>query len=188
MNRTGLGLAMGAGYALGRTRKLRLALVVGSLVAARRLHLTPRAVTDLVAGRLRDNPRFKEIGNQLREDLRGAGRAASGAVVERQLDAFADRLHVRTAEVRDRLVGVVPGGRDEEDVQGEGEDVGDRPRRKGASRKAPAKKAVARAPAKKTARKAPAKQAAPRGAAGKKTAAAQRTGAGARVQKGGGGR
>ncbi|MFM9613087.1 DNA primase [Streptomyces niveiscabiei] len=115
MNRTALGLAIGAGYLLGRTRKLKLALAVGSVVAGKRLNLTPRGVADLVSQQLQNNPQFKEIGDQLREDLRGVGKAATGAVVERQLDSLAGRLHGRTAEVRGRLDGVVPGvaGRDE---------------------------------------------------------------------------
>ncbi|WP_234537571.1 DNA primase [Streptomyces shenzhenensis] len=121
MNRMGLGLAIGAGYLLGRTKKLKMAVAVGSLVAGKRLNLTPKAVLDLANQQLRDNPQFKEIGEQLRHDLRGVGKAASGAMVERRLDAFADRLHGRTAEVRDQLAGVVPdtgglgGGRDEDE-------------------------------------------------------------------------
>lgn len=108
MNRMGMGLAVGAGYFLGRTRKLKLAFAVGTLVAGKRMHLSPRALADLVAGQLRDNPQFKEIGDQLREDLRGVGKAATGAMVERRIDALADRLHGRTAQVRDQLSGVVP--------------------------------------------------------------------------------
>ncbi|KOV66657.1 hypothetical protein ADL00_17960 [Streptomyces sp. AS58] len=112
MNRLGLGLAVGAGYVLGRTRKLRLAFAVGTLVAGRRMQLSPRALAELVSGQLANNPQFKEIGDQLRQDLRGVGGAATGALVERQLDTLADRLHDRTAGVRDRLGGVVPGQAD----------------------------------------------------------------------------
>jgi hypothetical protein len=108
MNRLGLGLAVGAGYVLGRTKKMKLAFAVGTLVAGKRMQLSPRALADLVSGQLRDNPQFKEIGDQLREDLRGVGKAASGAMVERQISAIADRLHGRTAEVRDQIAGVVP--------------------------------------------------------------------------------
>ncbi|MFJ4622111.1 DNA primase [Streptomyces sp. NPDC088812] len=121
MNRVGLGLAIGAGYALGRTKKMKLALAVGSLVAGKRLKLSPKALADLLSQQLRDNPQFKEIGNELRQDLRGVGKAASGAMVERQVNALADRLHGRTAQVRDQLSGVVPdvpgtrGRRDDED-------------------------------------------------------------------------
>ncbi|EPD67478.1 hypothetical protein [Streptomyces sp. HGB0020] len=105
MNRVGLGLAVGAGYVLGRTKKMKMAFALGTLVAGKRMHLSPRAVADLVSQQLQNNPQFKEIGDQLREDLRGVGKAASGAMVERQIEALADRLHGRTAEVRDTLSG-----------------------------------------------------------------------------------
>ncbi|WP_345562517.1 DNA primase [Streptomyces plumbiresistens] len=108
MNRVGLGLAIGAGYVLGRTKKAKMAFAVGTLVAGKRMHLNPRALADLASQQLKNNPQFKEIGDQLREDLRGVGKAASGAMVERQIDSIADRLHGRTSEVRDQLAGVVP--------------------------------------------------------------------------------
>ncbi|MFJ6392754.1 DNA primase [Streptomyces sp. NPDC091972] len=122
MNRMGLGLAIGAGYVLGRTKKLKLAFAVGSVVAGKKMNLTPRAVAELVSQQLLKNPQFKEIGDTLRQDLRGVGKAASGAMVERQIDAIADRLHGRTAQVRDQLSGVapqVPGLSDDEDEESE---------------------------------------------------------------------
>jgi hypothetical protein len=125
MNRVGMGLAIGAGYVLGRTKKLKFAFAVGTLVAGKRMHLSPRAVADLVSQQLLKNPQFKEIGDTLREDLRGVGKAASGAMVERQIDAIADRLHGRTAEVRDQLSGVVPevpGLSGDEDEESEGDE------------------------------------------------------------------
>jgi hypothetical protein len=124
MNRAGLGLAVGAGYLLGRTKKLKMAFAVGTLVAGKRMHLSPKALADLVSQQLLKNPQFKEIGDTLREDLRGVGKAASGAMVERQIDAIADRLHGRTAQVRDQLSGVaseVPGLSDDEESEGDEE-------------------------------------------------------------------
>ncbi|MER6714467.1 MULTISPECIES: DNA primase [unclassified Streptomyces] len=195
MNRVGLGLAIGAGYLLGRTKKLKMAVAVGGLVAGKKLNLSPRMVAELLQQQLRNNPQFKEIGDQLREDLRGVGKAASGAMVERQMDALADRLHGRTAQVRDQLTGVVPGGKDEdadaedaeyedEEPEDSGADEGEEPEaqepedsgpdegedededEEPEARKAPAKKA----PAKKPARKAPAKKAAAKKAPAKKAA------------------
>jgi hypothetical protein len=127
MNRLGLGLAVGAGYVLGRTKKMKLAFAIGTMVAGKRMHLSPRALADLVSGQLQNNPQFKEIGDQLREDLRGVGKAASGALVERQIEGLADRLHGRTAQVRDQLSGVVPdvpgvGGKAHGDREDEPED------------------------------------------------------------------
>ncbi|MGW7407793.1 DNA primase [Streptomyces sp. NPDC054833] len=198
MNRMGLGLALGAGYVLGRTKKMKMALALGSLVAGKRLHLSPRMVTDLVSQQLRDNPQFKEIGEQLREDLRGVGQAASGAMVERQMEALADRLHGRTAEVRDQLEGLgdigpekgseesedgqdeeetteEAEGREETDEAAEGDGAGSRTSGKDtaqtAARKAPGRDTAA---AKRVAKKAPAKRAAQKAPA-KKTAAKETT-------------
>jgi hypothetical protein len=197
----GLGLAVGAGYLLGRTKKLKMAVAVGSLVAGKKLNLTPKGIADLVSQQLRDNPQFKEIGDQLRQDLRGVGKAASGAMVERQIEALADRLHGRTAEVRDQLDGVVPGKGGDQDDDEEDEEY-DEPRNardddadedeepQDASgqdeddeeddeedeeppRKTAAKKTAKKAPAK----KAPAKKAPARKTAAKKTASAGKTAA-----------
>ncbi|MFC8519126.1 DNA primase [Streptomyces sp. NPDC057257] len=193
MNRVGLGLAIGAGYVLGRTKKMKLAFAVGTMVAGKRMHLSPRALADLVSGQLRDNPQFKEIGDQLREDLRGVGKAASGAMVERQIESLADRLHGRTAEVRDQLTGVAGKatglGADEQDDSEEPEDTEEEEPReeaeepeaeeespddeagrgsKGAAKKAPAKKTAGGKP---PAKKAAAKKTAPGRAPAKKTAA-----------------
>jgi hypothetical protein len=198
MNRVGLGLAIGAGYLLGRTKKLKMAMAVGGLVAGKKMNLSPRMVADLVQEQLRNNPQFKEIGDQLRQDLRGVGKAASGAMVERQLDAVANRLHGRTAQVRDQLSGVVPGGpeADAEDAEAEEPDAEDaeaeepdaeEPEDSGPeedpAKKAPGKKTAGKAPAK----KAPAKKTAGKKAAAKKTTVGNRGGsARARLPKGGG--
>lgn len=207
MNRTGLGLAIGAGYLLGRTKKLKMALAVGGLVAGKKLNLSPRAVADLVSQQLRDNPQFKELGDQLRGELQGVGKAASGALVERQISSLADRLHDRTAEVRGRLDG---GGEDRDgtdehadeepddrgpDDAGDDRD-GDGGRERGPDTARTAKKAAKKAPAKKgpAAKKAapakraaggPAKKTAAKKTAAKKTASASR-GARSRPSKGGG--
>ncbi|MEF9907586.1 DNA primase [Streptomyces sp. P9-A2] len=189
MNRTALGLAIGAGYFLGRTKKLKMAVAVGGLVAGKKLNLGPRMIGDLVSTQLRNNPQFKELGDQLRGDLRGAGKAASGALVERQLDALAGKLHGRTAEMRDRLSGA--GGRPDreaeddeydedeaaeydEDDEPDGEESEPPPERP--SKRAPSKEEAKKAPAKKTpAKKAPAKKAPAGKAAPAKKAAAKKT-------------
>ncbi|WP_200303120.1 DNA primase [Streptomyces adelaidensis] len=175
MNRLGMGLAIGAGYVLGRTKKMKLAFAVGTMVAGKRMHLSPRALADLVSQQLQNNPQFKEVGDQLREDLRGVGKAATGALVERRIEGLADRLHGRTSQVRDQLAAVAPedsasrGGGDEKRRSSHDapEDEPRPPRKRaakktaaGTAEKAPAKKAPAKkAPAKKTAAKKTARKA-----------------------------
>ncbi|MGV9878716.1 DNA primase [Streptomyces sp. NPDC003006] len=132
MNRLAVGLAVGAGYVLGRTKKAKFAFAVGTMVAGKRLRLSPKALGALVTQQLENNPQFKEIGDQLRQDMRGVGKAATGSLLNRQLEGLADRLHDRTLDVQDRISGVVPDGakravgRDEQNAdedadEGEGE-------------------------------------------------------------------
>ncbi|QDQ14567.1 DNA primase [Streptomyces spectabilis] len=154
MNRLAVGLGVGAGYLLGRTKKAKLAFAVGTMVAGRKLKLSPASLARAVSDQLENNPQFKEIGDQLKEDLRGVGKAATGSLLDRRLESFADRLHDRTLDVRDRMEGAVPGvdGADEEPDEPEdaeaADDRGERdePRDKGrdATRKtrATAKKAT----------------------------------------------
>ncbi|MGW8743384.1 DNA primase [Streptomyces sp. NPDC055794] len=194
MNRVGLGLAVGAGYLLGRTKKLKLAVAVGTMVAGKKMNLTPKGIAELVSTQLQNNPQFKEIGDQLRTDLRGVGKAASGAMVERQIDALANRLHGRTAEVRDQLSGVtsqVPGvGSRDSEVSEDSEEYAESDERADDEHDEPADehdehdeqddrddRREAAPAARKTARKAPAKKAPAKKAAAKapaKKAAAKR--------------
>ena len=205
MNRVGLGLAVGAGYVLGRTKKMKMAFALGTLVAGKKLHLSPRMLADLASQQLQNNPQFKEIGDQLRQDLRGVGKAASGAMVERQMSALADRLHGRTAEVRDELSGVTgkatgllsddeEEGEEPEDTEeepreeydDEEEHEGDEPEDEESEDEEPeaedeepkrtARRAPAKkAPAKKAAKRAPAKKAPAKKAPAKKAAGKQTT-------------
>ncbi|WP_309032348.1 DNA primase [Streptomyces alfalfae] len=186
MNRLAVGLAVGAGYVLGRTKKAKFAFAVGTMVAGKRLNLSPKALGSLVTQQLENNPQFKEIGDQLRQDLRGVGKAATGSLLNRQLEGLADRLHDRTLDVQDRIAGVVPDdaknlkgkvvGRDDEDDEGDRDD-GDREdrERKSASDddrqhdKAPAKRSSgSRSASKSDAKSAP--RAATKKAPAKKTA------------------
>ena len=205
MNRVGLGLAVGAGYVLGRTKKMKMAFALGTLVAGKKLHLSPRMLADLASQQLQNNPQFKEIGDQLRQDLRGVGKAASGAMVERQMSALADRLHGRTAEVRDELSGVTgkatgllsddeEEGEEPEDTEeepreeydDEEEHEGDEPEDEESEDEEPeaedeepkrtARRAPAKkSPAKKAAKRAPAKKAPAKKAPAKKAAGKQTT-------------
>lgn len=196
MNRVALGLAIGAGYVLGRTRKMKLALAVGTAIAGKRKQLNPRALTNLFDEQLRKNPELKAIGDQLRKDLRGVGSAASGALVERQIDSLADRLHGRTEQVRERLSGVAPepSGEETEEEETEEEETEDEGRAEGTGsgetarrsdkaeetpRRRPAAKAPSKTPSgksetgKRPVKKAPGQQGAVTKTTGKATKAAR---------------
>ncbi|MFJ8199345.1 hypothetical protein [Streptomyces sp. NPDC096152] len=92
-NRVALGAAVAAGYTLGRTRKARLALAVGTYLAGRSLGVAPgRAPADHPPG----TRQLQELADQVRGELLTAGRAAVNAVVDRRLTRAADTLRHRT--------------------------------------------------------------------------------------------
>ncbi|MFK8845773.1 DNA primase [Streptomyces sp. Ac-502] len=134
-NRPALVLAVAGGYLLGRTKKAKLAIGIGSMVLGKRLNLSPQQLVSLVNDQIAANPQLKELREQLRGDLKGVGKAATGALVTKRLDSLADSLHERTLNVRDQLDaggtagkaadtvrGATGGGRHDEEASGEGED------------------------------------------------------------------
>ncbi|MEV0255745.1 DNA primase [Streptomyces sp. NPDC050732] len=169
MNRMAVGLAVGAGYVLGRTKKAKFAFAVGTMVAGKRLNLSPKALGTFVSQQLQNNPQFKEIGDQLRQDVRGVGKAATGSLLNRQLEGLADRLHDRTLGVQDRIAGVVPGQADDadedEDTESRDQDRDEEPdeerdddaepERSGQRKKAPPKRTSRQTDAKPDAKSAP---------------------------------
>ncbi|MER7400666.1 DNA primase [Streptomyces sp. NPDC000151] len=126
-NRAALALAVAGGYALGRTKKAKLALSVGGIVLGRRLQLDPQRLLGLVDERLKADPQLAELRDQLRDDLGGVGRAAADAFVSRRIDALADSLHARTAGVQEQLTGGTEETRaeDEEPAEAEGAEEAD---------------------------------------------------------------
>ncbi|MFH8345721.1 DNA primase [Streptomyces sp. NPDC018045] len=134
-NRPALVLAVAGGYLLGRTKKAKLAIGIGSMVLGKRLNLSPQQLVSLVNDQIAANPQLKELREQLRGDLKGVGKAATGALVTKRLDSLADSLHERTLNVRDQLDagaaggkaadtvrGVAGGGRDDEEASDDGEE------------------------------------------------------------------
>jgi hypothetical protein len=79
-------LAVGGGYLLGRTKKLKLALTLGSVIAGRKLSANGLLGHGVEA--LRDSPEF----DRLREQLTGAGRTAAMSAATSSLGRLSDRI------------------------------------------------------------------------------------------------
>ncbi|MFH9422354.1 DNA primase [Streptomyces sp. NPDC017529] len=184
-NRPALVLAVAGGYLLGRTKKAKLAIGIGSMVLGKRLNLSPQQLLSLVNDQIAANPQLKELREQLRGDLKGVGKAATGALVTKRLDSLADSLHKRTLNVRDQLDAGASGRGGKEAEEEPSESSGDG---RGAAKKQSARsKASAKSSAKSGAesgtgdarerRKRPAKQAsaAPKKTAAKSASAAKKT-------------
>jgi hypothetical protein len=92
-------MAVGAGYMLGRTKKMRLALM---LAAAGITGKFPTGPTQLVAHGLKAlgaNADVSQLTEQLRGELLNAGRAAALSAATHQIDSLNDRLQGVTSAV-----------------------------------------------------------------------------------------
>jgi hypothetical protein len=87
-------LAAAAGYVLGRTRKLKLGLVVGGLAAGRRAG-GPRQLLAQGTKLLGQSPEFARLTDEVRGRLLEAAKGAAVAVATRQLENLTERVTSR---------------------------------------------------------------------------------------------
>lgn len=85
--------AVVGGYLLGRTRKGKLALSLGMMLAGRKLN--PQDLAKTVAG----SPMLSGLSDQVRKDLMESTKSAAGSALEARMNSLADSLHERSAEL-----------------------------------------------------------------------------------------
>lgn len=151
-----IAFAVGGGYLLGRTKKLRLAITVGSYLAGRRRNGVGGGVVEQGLSVLRESPEF----DRLRSQLTGAGRTAALSAATRSLARVTERI-----ESRD--------GSDDDESSDAGGDEDERPRRRsesadGRSERRASSRQRSGQPRTSTARKSSPRSAAPRKSASKK--------------------
>ncbi|MFJ3039768.1 MULTISPECIES: hypothetical protein [Streptomyces] len=151
-----LAAALAAGYALGRTKKGRVAIGVASVLAGQGL-LSPKELINRALRKAFGSPQATQLLDQVRGELKDSARSALSATADRRLGALADSLQQRT----DSLVGRPGDGPSEEAEpddeerreEGTGGEEGDDPQvppRRTRAKKSPAKGSASRtAPAKK---------------------------------------
>ncbi|PXY23527.1 hypothetical protein [Prauserella endophytica] len=84
--------AVGAGYLLGRTRKMRLALMIAAAGATGKLGGAPRELLQQGVKRLAASPELSKITDSVRGDLVDAARSAAMAAASSRIDSLNDRL------------------------------------------------------------------------------------------------
>jgi hypothetical protein len=112
--------AVASGYLLGRTKKLKLAITVGGLLAGKRIATDPRAIVQQLADVVEQNPELSRLSDQVRGKLVTAGREAAVAAASNRLNRVSDSIRDRT----DRMLSV-GNGQDEGGTADE-----ERPRRR----------------------------------------------------------
>lgn len=155
-----IAIAITGGYLLGRTKKAKLAIGLGMLLAGKKITLDPQQLARAVA----DSPLLSGLNAQARKELSGAAKTAATRALSTRMNGLADSLHERTLSLRGEDDEERAEDEEPEDYDEPADEEGERkppPRRKApqaTSAKAPAgraRKAVASssAPAKKTAKK-----------------------------------
>ncbi|MFD7874682.1 histone protein [Streptomyces sp. NPDC059766] len=91
--------ALAGGYVLGRAKKGRMAFGVATYLAGRRFGLEPQQLLTEGLRRVQELPQFAELNEQVRGELKDAGRKALMAAADRKFADLADALHQRTARI-----------------------------------------------------------------------------------------
>lgn len=91
-----IAVAVGVGYLLGRTRKMRLALTLAGIGASGRVGGGPAGLVKQGTKLLGSSPELKTLGETVRGRLVDAGKTAAMTAASSQIDALSDRLQERT--------------------------------------------------------------------------------------------
>jgi hypothetical protein len=90
-----IALAVGGGYLLGRTRKLKFAILVGGAITGRRLPTSPTELLRMGAKVVAGSPELTRLSEAVRGQLWVAGRNAAIAAAGYQMEALTARLNAR---------------------------------------------------------------------------------------------
>ncbi|MGC0334183.1 hypothetical protein RKD23_007173 [Streptomyces sp. SAI-170] len=96
MDKAKIGTALLGGYLLGRSKKAKLAVGLGAMLAGSRIR------PDQIGKTLQESPFLKDISKQVRSELTGAGKAAASSVLTAKADSLADALQARTSGLRQK--------------------------------------------------------------------------------------
>ncbi len=124
MNNAKIGAALLGGYLLGRTKKGKLALSVGAMLAGSRIR------PGQVGKALQDSPFVHTLTDQVRSELTGAGKAAATSILTAKADSLADALHERTAGLREKGHGQEARGEEPEEETERDEEPREEPRKR----------------------------------------------------------
>ncbi|WP_406132481.1 hypothetical protein [Streptomyces anthocyanicus] len=178
-----LAAALAAGYALGRTKKGKVAIGAASVLAGQGL-LSPKELLNRALRKAYGSPQAAQLLEQMRGELMGAARSALSATADRRLAALAASLQQRT----DSLVGR-PGDEAEESSEGtepdDEEEEGDEEKEREEATGEGEGEEPQVSPRRSRAKKSPAKRSAPRTAPAKKVAAGRKAAGSAPAKKNG---
>lgn len=92
--------AVAIGYILGRTRRMKLAITVGSVLAGRKLGADPKELLQKAGKLASASPELSQLSDTVRGQLLEAARTAATAAASNKIDALGESLTERAAKVR----------------------------------------------------------------------------------------
>ena len=92
--------AVAAGYLLGRTKKLKLAITVGSVLAGQRLSSNPQKLLKGATSLVQNNPALSALQTELRGRAFDAAKGAAVSVATSRIDKLTDTLRTRGEKKR----------------------------------------------------------------------------------------
>ncbi|PQP10044.1 hypothetical protein [Rhodococcus opacus] len=98
-NKTQMAAAIGAGYLLGRTRRMKLALMLAGAGTAGRFPGGPRELLTLGTKMLANSPEVAKLGDTVRGELLGAAKAAAVTAASQRIDSLSNRLQSGGQEI-----------------------------------------------------------------------------------------
>src|SRR5262245_20677992 len=99
VNGAKVALAVGAGYFLGRTRKMRIALMLAAAGLTGKFPTTPTALAAQGLKSLGATADVNQLSQQLRGEVLNAAKAAALAAATKQVDSLNERLQGVTSAV-----------------------------------------------------------------------------------------
>ena len=98
-NKTQMAAAIGAGYLLGRTRRMKLALMLAGAGTAGRFPGGPRELLTLGTKMLANSPEVAKLGDTVRGELVSAAKAAAVTAASQRIDSLSNRLQSGGQEI-----------------------------------------------------------------------------------------
>ena len=98
-NTSKIAMAVASGYLLGRTKKFKLAITVGSMLAGQRIATSPGALLKQGSELLEKNPELQKLQEQLTGRLFEAAKDAAISQATSRLEGFSDSLRQRGGDV-----------------------------------------------------------------------------------------
>src|SRR3954447_21384126 len=96
-----IGLGVAAGYLLGRTKKMRLAITVGSMLAGQRVATDRAGIMRQLGGVVENNPELSKLRDQITGRMLEAAKSAAIATATSRLEGVTDSLRGLPAAQQD---------------------------------------------------------------------------------------